>query len=146
MFEITGNDIAALSDGDLRSLVALLCEAELRRCGLPASAVTAGGHQDAGDGGVDVRVALPAGTAIEGFVPRPNTVFQVKKPDMPRGAIFAAMKPSGTSRPAIQELATLSGAYIIVSGSGSTTDTALQDRRAAMAEAVASLPNADRLA
>ena len=79
-------------------------------------------------------------------MPRPNTVFQVKKPDMPRGKILDEMKPSGTVRPAIQELVKLSGAYIIVSGTGSTTDTALQDRRAAMAEAVASPPNADRLA
>jgi hypothetical protein len=145
MFEITGDDIAALSDGDLRNLVALLCEAELRKRGLPTSAVTAGGHQDAPDGGVDVRVALPAGTVIDGFVPRANTVFQVKKPDMPRGEILKEMKPSGTVRAAIQELVKLSGAYIIVSGAGSTTDTALKERRAAMAEAIALLENANQL-
>jgi len=131
MFEISGDDIAALNDGDLRSLVALLCEAELRSRGLPTSAVTAGGNQDAADGGVDVRVALPADTAIEGFVPRPNTAFQVKVPDMPPSAILPEMKPSGTIRPTIQELADLSGAYIIVSSTGSTSDKALQDRRAA---------------
>ncbi len=146
MLEITGDDIAALNDGDLRNLVALLCEAELRRRGLSASAVTAGGHQDAADGGVDVRVALPADTTIEGFVPRPKTVFQVKKPDMPRGKILEEMKPSGILRPAIEELVKLAGAYVIVSGTGSTADPVLQERRAAMAEAVVSHPNADRLA
>lgn len=60
MFEITGNDIAQLNDEDLRSLVGLLCESEVRRRGLPTSSVTWGGDQRAVDGGVDVRVALPA--------------------------------------------------------------------------------------
>ena len=44
MFEITGDDIAALNDTDLRTLVGRLCEAELRRGGLPVSAVTYGGN------------------------------------------------------------------------------------------------------
>jgi hypothetical protein len=35
MIEITGNDIRELGDTDLRSLVGLLCEAELRAIGLP---------------------------------------------------------------------------------------------------------------
>src|ERR1051325_358387 len=124
MFEITGDDIAALNDGDLRGLVARLCESELRSRNLQASAVTAGGNQDATDGGVDVRVALPDGTAIDGFVPRANTVFQVKVPDMPRSAILAEMKPAGTIRPAIEEQIKRAGAYIIVSSTGSTSDTA----------------------
>jgi hypothetical protein len=58
MFEITAADIAALNDEDLRSLVARLCEAEMRQQGLPTSAVSWGGDQNAPDGGVDVRVDL----------------------------------------------------------------------------------------
>lgn len=146
MFEITADDIAALGDTDLRALVALLCEAELRTRGLPASAVTWGGSQTAVDGGLDVRVALPTSAAIEAFVPRANTGFQVKKPDMPRHAILSEMKPDGTLRPFIRELADAAGAYIIVSADGSTSDTALRNRRDAMAEAVRELPNADALA
>jgi hypothetical protein len=69
MLEITGDHIALLSDGDLRNLIGLLCEADLRKRGLPTSVVTWGGEQDAKDGGIDVRVALPVGTPIEGFVP-----------------------------------------------------------------------------
>jgi hypothetical protein len=68
MFEITADDIAQLNDEDLRSLVALLCEWEMRTRGLPVSAVTWGGSQNAPDGGIDVRVALPAGSAaLEGW-------------------------------------------------------------------------------
>ncbi len=68
MFEITGKDIAALNDTDLRSLIGLLCEADLRRGNLSTSAVTWGGNQTAKDGGLDVRVALPSGTPIDGFI------------------------------------------------------------------------------
>lgn len=91
MFEITGDDISLLNDTDLRTLIGLLCEAEMRRRGLPSSAVTYGGDQTAKDGGLDVRVALSAGTSIEGFVPKPETGFQVKKQDMPRGDVLDEM-------------------------------------------------------
>jgi hypothetical protein len=138
MLEITCDDIAALSDAHMRTLIGLLCEAEMRRRGLPTSVVTFGGNQDAKDGGLDVRVALPAGTAIDGFVPKPATGFQVKKPDMPRAEILDEMKPKpgGVLRPVILELAAANGAYIIVSSTGSTSDSALTSRRNAMAEAL----------
>lgn len=84
MFEITGDDIALLDDEPLRAVVARLCEAEVRRRGLSAAAVTWGGDQNAPDGGIDVRVALPDGTPIEGFVPRAAAGLQVKKQDMPQ--------------------------------------------------------------
>jgi hypothetical protein len=147
MFEITGDDIAALNDEDLRALVGRLCEAELRRRQLSTAAVTWGGNQTAKDGGLDVRVALPAGTDIDGFIPKADTGFQVKKQDMPRGEILAEMEPQpkGEIRPVIAELAKASGAYIIVSGAGSTADSALRSRRHAMAEAIKGMPGADTL-
>src|ERR1700730_2436454 len=129
MFEITGDDIAALNDEDLRILVGRLCEAELRKQGLPLAAVTYSGNQTAKDGGLDVRVALPPGTAITGFIPKAATGFQAKKSDMPRAAILDEMKPDGIVRPSIAELAAASGAHIIVSANGSTSDTALTRRR-----------------
>jgi len=85
MFEITGDDIAALNDEDLRALVGRLCEAELCSRDLSTAAVTWSGNQTAKDGGLDVRVALPAGTDIDGFIPKADAGFQVKKQDMPRG-------------------------------------------------------------
>jgi hypothetical protein len=146
MFEITGDDIAALSDEDLRTLVGRLCEAELRRRGLSTSAATWGGNQTAKDGGLDVRVSLSAGTKIDGFIPKADTGFQVKKPDMPRGEIIEEMKPKGAVRPVIAELAKASGAYIIISAAGSTADSALKSRRDAMAEAIQGITDADKLA
>jgi hypothetical protein len=142
MFEITSNDISLLNDEDLRTLVGRLCESEVRSRGLSTSFVTWGGNQNAADGGLDVRVALPGSAGIDGFVPRPATGFQVKKEDMPRGKILAEMCPFGVLRSVIRELANQSGAYVIVSSEGSTSDIALRNRRKAMEEAVKDLPNA----
>ncbi|CAN7263051.1 hypothetical protein [Mesorhizobium caraganae] len=145
MFEITREDIAALDDEDLRTLIGLLCETALRRSNLPVSAATWGGDQTAKDGGLDVRVALAPGTVIEGFIPRAATGFQVKKPDMPPTEIPREMRPKGVLRPVIEELATAGGAYIIVSSSGSTADSALKSRRKAMGEAVKDIGDAAKL-
>lgn len=159
MFEITGDDIALLRDDDLRTLVGRLCEEEVRKLGSPTSAVTWGGDQDAADGGLDVRVERPQGSTISGFLPRPLTGLQVKKSDMSATKILSEMRPPPVSkkrittkgrgtkehaskpqkdklRPVIVELAAAGGAYIIVSAKGSTTDSALRGRRAAMRSAL----------
>lgn len=136
MFEIIGEDIAALSDDDLRSLVARLCEAEVRRQGLPTSSVTWGGDQNAPDGGVDVRVNAPTKRPIQGFIPRHATGFQVKKPNLARAGILKEMRPGGEVRPVIRALAQQSGAYIIVSAGASVSDSALVKRQQAMVDAV----------
>ncbi len=145
MFDIDGTHISALNDTDLRTLVARLCEAELRLAQLPLSALTAGGHQNAADGGLDVRIDLPALTNLSGFIPRPSTGFQVKVPDMPGKAILSEMRPGNILRPVIQELASASGAYIIVSAKASITDKKLNRRRDAMREAVADARDANLL-
>ena len=146
MFEVAAADIALLGDEDLRSLVALLCEAEVRKLGLPPSYVTWGGNQDAGDGGLDVRVALPPSVPTCGFVPRPATGFQVKKPKMPREKILAEMrpKPENFLRPVIRELVDQVGAYIIISAE-STSDSVLRNRIKAMVDGVGDLANAKDL-
>ncbi len=145
MFDITPDDISQLNDIDLRELVGRLCEAELVSQELSPAAVTWGGNQTAADGGLDVRVSLPPGTSIEGFVPRPSTGFQVKTPDMPRARILAEMRPTGVIRAVIQELANDAGAYVIVSSKGSTADSALRNRRGALREALDGVANADQL-
>jgi hypothetical protein len=64
---------------------------------------------------------------------------------MPRIAILAEMRPGGVLRTVIQKLADESGAYIIVSSTGSTSDSVLKNRIEAMAEAVNDLPNGSSL-
>jgi hypothetical protein len=145
MIEITGDDISKLQDDDLRSLIALLCEADLRASGLSTSGVTWGGHQDAQDGGIDVRVDLTTAAPSNSFIPRSNTGIQVKKPDMPRKAIINEMCPDGELRSVIKDLVELKGAYIIVSSQGSTADFALTARKKAMREALEDCPNSSEI-
>lgn len=145
MFELTAEDIAQLNDEDLRALVARLCESELRSRGISASCVTWGGNQKAADGGVDVRVSLPAQVDPPGFIPRHETGFQVKAEDTPASKVIDEMCPDGTLRPSIRQLAEQSGAYIMVSSQGSTANTPLQKRREAMTQAVQDLPNPSAL-
>lgn len=145
MFDVEPADIQKLNDTDLRELVGRLCEAELAAQGLSPAAVTWGGSQTAKDGGLDVRVSLPSDIDIAGFIPRIATGFQVKKPDMARSAITTEMRPDGSIRPVIAELAGLSGAYVIVSASGSTAETGLRSRRTAMRDALTDMVNADQL-
>lgn len=145
MFDVTPDDIAQLNDVDLRELVGRLCEAELAKQGLSTAAVTWGGNQTAADGGLDVRVALPAGTPINGYIPKFSSGFQVKTPDMARAAILAEMRPNGAIRPVIQELADEEGAYVIVSSHGSTADIALRNRLNAMREALIGVVKATQI-
>lgn len=145
MFEIAGADIQNLTDGDLRTVVARLALAELRAQGAPLSSVTAGGNQDAPDGGIDVRVESSAAIPKADFIPRAATGFQVKKPDMPAGDITKEMRPEGVLRPVLVDLAAVSGAYIIVSAQGSVADKPLGERRKAMRDALHDLSTADQL-
>src|SRR6185437_8657555 len=145
MLDVTSCDIAALNDADLRALVARLVEATLRSSGLSTAAVTWGGHQDAPDGGVDVRVKLGRDTVLSGFIPRASTGFQVKKPKMEPAAIRKEMRPKGILRNSIAKLAEQGGAYIIVSSGSHVTDSELAQRLEAMRSAVADHPSAQRL-
>ena len=63
-----------------------------------------------------------------------------------RGRIHAEISPNGIPRDVIRELADAGGAYIIVSSLDSTAHRSLLDRRTAMREAVAGIPNSAALA
>jgi hypothetical protein len=140
MFEITSEDIALLNDEDLRSLVGRLCESEMRKRGISPSCVTWGGDQRAADAGIDVRVALPPSVEIQGFIPRPETGFQVKTEDLTPGKVASEMCPKGVLRSAIRDLVEKRGAYVIISSRGSTSHAALQNRIKAMRNALGDIP------
>jgi hypothetical protein len=145
LLDITGDDIARLGDVELRALIGLLCEADYRLAGLPTKGITWGGHQDARDGGLDVAVRDEISPPSNSFVPRNVTGFQIKKNDMPRSEILKEMRPNGVLREEIKALIQTHGAYIIVSSTGSTTDTALKNRLEAMKDAVADEENHQNL-
>ena len=60
-------------------------------------------------------------------------------------AVKNEMRPEGSLRAVIGELADAGGSYIIVSSNGSVADKPLQNRKAAMRAALDGNPSADRL-
>nr|WP_319564058.1 hypothetical protein [uncultured Rhodoferax sp.] len=141
MLDLNADQIAKLNDEDLRELVFKLCEAELRRNNQPIASVTAGGNQTATDGGVDVRVDLPKPVALD-FIPRSQTVFQVKCEDMSASKIKKEMCPGGQLRASVVQLIAAQGAYIMVSSKGTVADSRLNERREAMYAAMKTVPGA----
>jgi hypothetical protein len=146
LLEITGEDISALNDADLRRLIGLLCEADYRSAQLSCKGITWGGHQDAADGGLDVVVNSAQQPPANSFVPEARTGFQVKKLKMGPADIADEMRPGGVLRSSIKTLRETEGAYIIVSsGADCATETSLNDRIAAMKEAVDNDGDGDHL-
>lgn len=144
IFEVTPDHIEKLGDADLRTLVGRMAEQEAIKQGYSSAGITYGGHQNAPDGGIDVRADLPSGD-VSGYIPRCQTGFQVKAEDFGRASILKEMRPNDNLREAIADLADRHGAYVIVSSKGSVADTSLKDRRAAMSDALADLPQRDQL-
>ena len=139
LFEVSLQDVVALSDGDLRELVARLCIAGLAEADLPPTPVTWGGDQRAPDGGIDVRVQLPADTKRPLRFPRAATGFQVKATKMGLGEIQREMCPNGLLRLSIRDLIRAKGSYVIAT-SDSAADEEYVKRVAAMKAAVAMEP------
>ncbi|WJM05905.1 hypothetical protein Q0F98_39320 [Paenibacillus amylolyticus] len=52
MLEITGDEIAQLNDSDLRSLIGLLCEADLASTQIQTEGIAWRSNQNAKDGGM----------------------------------------------------------------------------------------------
>lgn len=144
-FELQPQDITSLSDGDLRELVARLCEAELSRQNIHGSCVTWGGAQEAADDGLDVRVKSITNFSSPNFVPRKNTGIQVKKNAMGEAACKKEMFDNGKIKDVIEELSNRSGAYIIVSGKDDCSEKMLNARLSGMKDAISRLPNKDAL-
>lgn len=136
LFEVSLQDVIELNDSDLRELVARLCIAGLAEADLPPTPVTWGGDQRAPDGGIDVRVQLPAGTKPIVRFPRPTTSFQVKATKMGLREIQREMCPNGLLRLSIREIIRAKGSYIIAT-SDSAADEEYKKRVAAMKAAAA---------
>lgn len=140
LFDVTGDDIASLSDDDLRELVGRLCEADYRRANLSLKGIFWGGHQDAADAGFDVIVEGNQIPPSNSFVPSSLTGFQVRKPKMAPSNIEKEMLKNGILKKEIQKLLKRGGAYVIVSSGDSTTrGKALENRIEAMKKSIASV-------
>lgn len=144
-FELEPSDISNLNDADLRELVGRLCEAELRQQGIQPACLIYGGAQEAADGGTDVSLRDAHLQNQSGFIPRNDTVFQVKKHSMSKAACKIEMCDGANPKAIIAELISSSGAYIIVSGYDNCTEKMLKARLSGMRDAISRMPNQNDL-
>ncbi|MEY8392323.1 hypothetical protein AALA98_13335 [Lachnospiraceae bacterium 45-W7] len=137
MLEIESTHIEELNDSMLRKLIGLLCEEELTKSHINVRKVFWGGHQNAADGGIDVRCEYEGKLDDNSFIPRNKVGFQVKLCDLKPKQILTEMRDkSDELKESIQELCREKGAYILVCGKSSVTDIKYQNRIDAMKEAV----------
>lgn len=143
-FDVTKEMIGSLSDVALRSLLAKLLDAEARKRGIDVAGIAVGGHQNAGDGGVDAAIEWQRQPDPEGWLLRRTIYFQSKAETMPAGKIDNEMRRKGVIRPIFAELAAKQGAYVIFS----TDDPAKpgeEKRVAAMREALADVAGGETI-
>lgn len=115
IFELEKNDLLGLTDGQLEELIARLCEAEVSQSKHAVSSVRWMGALTAPDGGIDVQVVVPDENFRGDFVPRAETVFQVKKPSMPPAKIAEEMTGKENAVALFGRLNSAFGAFVIVS-------------------------------
>lgn len=115
IFDLEKDELLDLNDGQLEELVARLCEAEVARAGQAVSCVRWMGALTAADGGIDVQVVVPDEHFRGDFVPRAETVFQVKKSSMPPAKISEEMTGKENAKVLFDRINAVSGAFVIVS-------------------------------
>ncbi|WP_029623093.1 hypothetical protein [Sphingomonas elodea] len=143
-FDITKEMVAGLSDEDLRELLRHLLDTEAKARGITATGISVGGNQTAGDGGVDASIAWAGDPKPKGWLPRRTIIFQSKAEAMGPAKIAKEMRPNGQPRSIFTELARRRGSYIIFS-TDDPSASAYDARIVAMREAVADVPNNDRI-
>lgn len=143
-FELTKEMVARLDDIQLRVLLGHLLTAEARRYGISEAGIYIGGHQNAADGGVDAVIGWADQPAKTDYLPRQRVYFQSKAESMPPAEVGKEMRPGGKPRPIFDELALVDGAYVIFS-TDDPSKSALDDRLAAMRQAVAGITGSDRI-
>lgn len=135
VLDISSRDISKLSEDGLQRLVALLCEAELEACVLPPKFVVWTDNTKAGDGGVDVRVSTESRLGECGFIPKGQTIFQVKQSKVPPSDIRREMHDKRCPqklRDAIAANFKAGGAYVIVGGKAAVGDGGINKRKEEM--------------
>lgn len=136
IFDVPKDVLLQLSDEQLEELIARLAEAEIASNRHSPSFVYWSGSINSPDGGVDVRVNVPASELATGFLARSNTIFQAKKHSMSAASITDEMRPDGELSPVIAQQGQIEGSYIIVSLADDCSEPMKKSRLNAMQAAV----------
>lgn len=141
IFDIEKDQLLGLSDTLLEEFIARLAEAEIAAKGHSPAWVSWSGSINAPDGGIDIRVQVPADNLNTGFLERSDTILQAKKYAMPKASIKTEMVTDGVLLPTISEQAAKGGSYIIVSLADDCSPPMKKDRLSAMRDAFKDDPN-----
>lgn len=141
IFDIEKDELLRLSDTQLEELIARLAEAEVAMHGHSPACVHWSGSITTPDGGVDIHVQIPVDQVKAGFLVRSDTVFQTKKPKMPKASIEKEMGTGKALSSIISEQARKQGSYLIVSLGDDCSPLGKKDRIKAMRDAVKDDPN-----
>lgn len=114
-FEVTKELVGRLGDEALRALLDRLLTAEANMRGISHFAISVGGSQTAGDGGVDASIDWEDGPEPSGWLPRRLTYFQCKAEAMGPAKLRDEMRPDGVARSLFAELAAAGGSYVVFS-------------------------------
>ena len=136
LLEVSKDQIKSLKDDELRELIVMLSNATLKKNNISNKAVLHGGNQDSKDGGVDVRISVPKLNILNDYIDNPNTIIQVKVPNMTSAEIKKEMLKNGKLRESIENLSSLNGKYVIVSSSSDVSDLEYQKRISTMRECI----------
>lgn len=136
LLEVSKDQIKSLKDDELRELIVMLSNATLKKNNISNKAVLHGGNQDSKDGGVDVRIFVPKLNILNDYIDNPNTIIQVKVPNMTSAEIKKEMLKNGKLRESIENLSSLNGKYVIVSSSSDVSDLEYQKRISTMRECI----------
>ncbi len=142
-FEVSKELLARLDDEQLRKLLKRLLVAEANARGIAHIAISVGGNQTAGDGGVDASIEWGGDPAPSGWLPRRLVYFQCKAEAMGPAKLRKEMRPDGKPRPIFAELAAVDGAYVVFS-TDDPSKSAMDGRLAALREAVGDVAEAAR--
>lgn len=138
-FDVTANDVQRLDDDQLREVLRLLLEAAARQRGISLANVFVGGNQNAADGGVDGRMEWVGDPEPSGWIPCRKSLFQSKAEEMSAKKLEKELAPRGVTRKFLDDLAQVSGAYIVFS-TDNCSEKMYLDRIAAMRETVTTVP------
>lgn len=138
----TADDVQKLDSSELELLLAKLSAADLSEARLPLSWMSAGGHHNAPDGGVDVRIDGCGSTA---FIPGLPAIIQSKAKVMEAKDIRDEMRPKNVPRSFFTDLAARGGSYLLVSGRDDCAEPQRNKNLAAMKDALSDLADAERI-
>lgn len=143
-FEVTKELVGGLGDEALRRLLDRLLTAEANVRGISHLAISVGGSQTAGDGGVDGSIDWDDCPDPLEWLPRRLTYFQCKAEAMGAAKLRDEMRPAGSARPVFVELAGSGGAYVVFS-TDDPSKSGMDARLSRMRECVDDVPGAEAI-